>query len=94
MPAKVPTKKATTSGLTKEDQQKRQKKIDAAISTLATLLPGGIAALTAQKGGKALVKKKAAKAKNWMKDTTSLKKGGKVKKYVKGGTVRKGKSKK
>ena len=92
MPAKVPTKEATTTGLTKEDRQKRQKRIDAAISTLTTLLPGGAAAAAVSKGTKALIKKKADKA--WTKDTVALKKGGKVKKYVKGGAVRKGKSKK
>ena len=77
--------------LTKEEQKKRQKKIDAAISTLATLIPGGVAALTLQKGAKALTKKRAKKKadKAWKADTVDLKKGGSVKKRAKGGGVRK-----
>ena len=92
MPAKVPTKEATTTGLTKEDRQKRQKRIDAAISTLTTLLPGGAAAAAVSKGTKALVAKEQ-EAMRWKvgkkSKTIDLKKGGKVKKRAKGGGVKK-----
>ena len=89
MPAKVPTKKATRTGLTKEDKQKR---IDAAISTLTTLLPGGAAAAAVSKGTKALVAKEQ-EAMRWKtgekSKTVALKKGGSVKKRTKSGGVRK-----
>ena len=86
MPAKVPTKKATRTGLTKEDRQKRQKKLDAAMAVITALSPaGGIASLL-KKGSRPL-KDKDDKA--WNADTITLKKGGKVKKYAKGGKVRK-----
>ena len=91
MPAIVPTKKATTSGLTKEERQKRQKKLDSAMAVITALSPaGGLAALL-KKGARP---PKHKDDKSWNADTVTLKKGGKVKKYVKGGTVRKGKSKK
>ena len=91
MPAKVPTKKATTSGLTKEERQKRQKKLDSAMAGITALAPGGGVAALLKKGARP---PKHKDDKSWNADTVTLKKGGKVKKYVKGGTVRKGKSKK
>jgi hypothetical protein len=68
--------------LTKEEQQKRQKKIDAAISVLATLIPGVAVTLTTQKGVKALAKKEA-------KENGARRRPGSVKKRAKGGGVRK-----
>ena len=82
---------AKTQKLTKEA---RQKKIDAAISTLTTLLPGGAAAAAAavSKGTEALVAKEQ-EAMRWKtgekSETVALNKGGYVKKYAYGGGVRK-----
>jgi|APSaa5957512535_1039671.scaffolds.fasta_scaffold74664_2 hypothetical protein len=84
--AKMPAK---TQKLTEEA---RQKKIDAAIATLTTLLPGGGAAAAASKGTKAVLAKEQ-EAMRWKtgkkSKTVALKKGGSVKKRTKSGGVRK-----
>ena len=85
----MPKMPAKTQKLTKEA---RQKKIDAAISTLTTLLPGGAVAAAVSKGTEALVakEKEAMRWKTGKKSkTVALKKGGSVKKRTKSGGVRK-----
>jgi len=83
---KMPVK---TQKLTKEA---RQKKIDAAISTLTALLPGRAIAAVVSKATKALVAKEQ-EALRWKtgnkSKTVDLKKGGSVKKRTKGSGVRK-----